>query len=213
MPSINFINTSALISSYHLGRLCDDVRRFHKISDTPERDIPTRLSESEIQLRCNLNMEEDREFLVALESGDEVEIVAEAVDKIYVLIGTIVQTGLADAFIYYGGEVKDYRNPLPAELGMADERCLDAVRNNHHMTLIVSSYWRTIFTLAILDSRNLLPYFHDMWKAIQVSNMAKVNPVTGKADKRADGKILKPADWKPVDKKAVFAATTESLGY
>lgn len=38
-----------------------------------------------------------------------------------------------------------------------------------------------------------------VWSEIQRSNMAKVDPATGKAAHRADGKILKPPGWQPPD--------------
>jgi predicted HAD superfamily Cof-like phosphohydrolase len=38
---------------------------------------------------------------------------------------------------------------------------------------------------------------HGGWAEVVRSNMAKVDPVTGKVIKRADGKILKPEGWTP----------------
>jgi predicted HAD superfamily Cof-like phosphohydrolase len=38
---------------------------------------------------------------------------------------------------------------------------------------------------------------HGAWAEVVRSNMAKVDPVTGKVTKRADGKILKPEGWTP----------------
>jgi len=35
------------------------------------------------------------------------------------------------------------------------------------------------------------------WKEVTRSNLAKINPVTGKVDKRSDGKVLKPEGWTP----------------
>jgi Uncharacterized protein conserved in bacteria len=35
------------------------------------------------------------------------------------------------------------------------------------------------------------------WQEIQSTNMAKVDPATGKVRKRADGKVLKPSGWQP----------------
>lgn len=35
------------------------------------------------------------------------------------------------------------------------------------------------------------------WKEVMRSNFAKVDPVTGRVQRREDGKILKPADWEP----------------
>lgn len=36
-----------------------------------------------------------------------------------------------------------------------------------------------------------------VWDAIQRSNMNKADPATGKVNRRADGKILKPEGWTP----------------
>lgn len=37
------------------------------------------------------------------------------------------------------------------------------------------------------------------WDEVTKTNMAKVDPVTGKVRRREDGKILKPDDWKEPD--------------
>jgi predicted HAD superfamily Cof-like phosphohydrolase len=39
------------------------------------------------------------------------------------------------------------------------------------------------------------------WDEVVKTNMAKVDPVTGKVRRREDGKILKPEGWKPPDMK------------
>lgn len=38
-----------------------------------------------------------------------------------------------------------------------------------------------------------------VWDEVQRSNMAKVDPATGKVRKREDGKVLKPEGWQPPD--------------
>lgn len=38
-----------------------------------------------------------------------------------------------------------------------------------------------------------------VWAEVHRSNMAKVDPFTGKAERRADGKVLKPLGWTPPD--------------
>lgn len=35
------------------------------------------------------------------------------------------------------------------------------------------------------------------WNEVARSNLAKINPVTGKVNKREDGKVLKPEGWTP----------------
>lgn len=37
----------------------------------------------------------------------------------------------------------------------------------------------------------------DAWKEVMRSNFAKVDPITGRVNRREDGKILKPANWEP----------------
>lgn len=36
----------------------------------------------------------------------------------------------------------------------------------------------------------------DGWDAVQISNLRKINPETGRVEKREDGKILKPIGWR-----------------
>lgn len=38
-----------------------------------------------------------------------------------------------------------------------------------------------------------------VWDEVQASNMTKIDPATGKVVKRADGKVLKPATFRPPD--------------
>lgn len=38
-----------------------------------------------------------------------------------------------------------------------------------------------------------------VWAEVQRSNMAKIDPSTGKVTKRHDGKVLKPEGWTPPD--------------
>jgi len=38
---------------------------------------------------------------------------------------------------------------------------------------------------------------HGAWKEVMRSNMAKIDPRTGRVNRREDGKILKPANWEP----------------
>jgi predicted HAD superfamily Cof-like phosphohydrolase len=38
---------------------------------------------------------------------------------------------------------------------------------------------------------------HGAWNEVARSNLAKINPETGKVNKREDGKVLKPEGWTP----------------
>lgn len=173
-----------------------DVAAFHIITDTPNRDVPTKLSEAEIQLRCNLNTEEDREFYEASVLHPS-SFVAEAVDKVYVVAGTLVQTGqktLLPRSIEF----------LPIKswwegLRIYDEMFLNAVRNNQLELIADASMAKIYLTIQILMDRKLDGCFLPMWEAIHGANMAKADPVTGKCRKRDDGKVLKPEGWQPAD--------------
>jgi predicted HAD superfamily Cof-like phosphohydrolase len=39
------------------------------------------------------------------------------------------------------------------------------------------------------------------WDEVMKTNLAKIDPVTGKVRKREDGKVLKPEGWRPPDLK------------
>jgi predicted HAD superfamily Cof-like phosphohydrolase len=44
----------------------------------------------------------------------------------------------------------------------------------------------------------------ECWREVIGTNMAKIDPATGKVRKRADGKVLKPEGWKPPDLAAIL---------
>lgn len=50
-----------------------------------------------------------------------------------------------------------------------------------------------------------------VWAEVQRSNMAKVDPKTGKVRKREDGKVLKPEGWTPPQIEKVIAEHNQSL--
>lgn len=51
---------------------------------------------------------------------------------------------------------------------------------------------------------------YTLWSEVQRSNMAKIDPETGKVLRREDGKIQKPEGWTPPQLKAIVA---RELGY
>ncbi|SCB51775.1 Predicted phosphohydrolase, Cof family, HAD superfamily [Bradyrhizobium yuanmingense] len=52
-----------------------------------------------------------------------------------------------------------------------------------------------------------------VWNEVHRSNMAKVDPVTGKVRRRDDGKVLKPEGWTPPDIMAALTPLTEPCPY
>ena len=47
------------------------------------------------------------------------------------------------------------------------------------------------------------------WQEVMRTNMAKIDPVTGKVLRREDGKVLKPEGWTPPDLKPYIYEETE----
>merc|ERR1719356_2358801 len=52
-----------------------------------------------------------------------------------------------------------------------------------------------------------------IFNIVHAANMAKVDPRTGKCNKRADGKILKPAGWMPPNVKQEIIRQTNQGGF
>ena len=44
----------------------------------------------------------------------------------------------------------------------------------------------------------------EVWDEVARSNLQKVDPITGKVLKRADGKVMKPEGWTPPNIKSIF---------
>lgn len=71
-----------------------DVRDFHRKFGHPEHVRPQTPLDSEIEFRIKLIREECRELIEALELRDRVKIAREAVDLIYVSVGTLLIFGI-----------------------------------------------------------------------------------------------------------------------
>lgn len=80
-----------------LNKILSKVAEFQKATDQPISEFPT-LSEiySEDLLRYELMKEENKEYIVACQNHDLVEILDACVDQLYILAGTINQHGLGD---------------------------------------------------------------------------------------------------------------------
>lgn len=59
---------------------------------------------------------------------------------------------------------------------------------------------------------------HGIWDEIAKSNFLKINPQTGRVEKRADGKVMKPVGWKPpqiaalIERKIILANKMKGEG-
>lgn len=67
-----------------------------------------------------------------------------------------------------------------------------------------------VVAIGLLYSLGLKP--QPLWNEVKRSNMSKVNPTTGRVEKRADGKILKPATFSPPDLLSLVRAQLSNRG-
>lgn len=77
-----------------MHKMIEDVREFHRVTDTPVGTTPCLPSDKRIQLRERLIREELKELYVAQARGKLDEIAEESIDLIYVLIGMLVEYGI-----------------------------------------------------------------------------------------------------------------------
>lgn len=71
-----------------------DVRAFHRKFSVPTRERPSQIPEPERRMRIRLIREEADELIEAIEANDPIRVAGEAVDLIYVTIGTLVSFGV-----------------------------------------------------------------------------------------------------------------------
>ena len=62
-----------------------------------------------------------------------------------------------------------------------------------------------VVTVGALHSLGVKP--EDAWNEVMRTNFAKIDPETGKVNKRDDGKVLKPDNWTPPDLKKHILGT------
>ena len=78
----------------------NDVAEFHDLMNVEDPEVPTPMDEETTALRISLVREETAELIAALAGGDLATIGQEAVDLVYVVIGTLVSAGLDMAPIW-----------------------------------------------------------------------------------------------------------------
>lgn len=79
--------------------LLNKVREFHEKFEIPLRNEFSLITPEEFKLRFDLMNEENLEYLQACLDGDKVEIADALGDKLYILLGTILQHGLQDKIV------------------------------------------------------------------------------------------------------------------
>ena len=83
-----------------------------------------------------------------------------------------------------------YRNLIAEEVGELNE----AVKNNDRVEQLDALIDILVVTIGAIHSMGADA--EGAWKEVLKTNLAKINPETGKVTKRNDGKVLKPEGWK-----------------
>ena len=79
-----------------MQKLLNKVKEFHEKFDIPLRNEFSLIDTKEYELRYALMKEENEEYLTACHNSDKIEIADALGDKLYILLGTIVQHGFQD---------------------------------------------------------------------------------------------------------------------
>ena len=96
-----------------------------------------------------------------------------------------------------------YLNLVKEELGELN----DAIEGNHAANEL-DSICDTIWTLVGYAVAKGYP-IEAAWDAVALANLRKIDLKTGRVNRRADGKILKPEGWKPPN----IARILDDVGY
>lgn len=84
-----------------------------------------------------------------------------------------------------------YRNLIEEEVGELNE----AVDEQNRVEILDALLDIMVVTIGALHSLGVDN--ENAWKEVIASNMSKIDPETGKVIKRDDGKVIKPASFKP----------------
>jgi len=84
-----------------------------------------------------------------------------------------------------------YRDLIAEEVNELHE----AVENNDRVEQLDALIDILVVTIGALHSMGADA--EGAWKEVLQTNLAKIDPATGKVIKREDGKVLKPEGWKP----------------
>jgi predicted HAD superfamily Cof-like phosphohydrolase len=85
-------------------------------------------------------------------------------------------------------------------LGLIEEEAEelnDAIRNNNPVESLDALIDILVVTIGAIHSMGADA--KGAWNEVMRTNFAKIDPATGKVNKREDGKVMKPADWTPPD--------------
>jgi predicted HAD superfamily Cof-like phosphohydrolase len=197
------------------ARFTTDVRNFHEVCGLPIGSTRDALTQDRIELRDRLLVEEWTETKAALADKNVVEVADGLVDVIYIAAGTAVECGVVLSPQYpfiFGAEFDHYFDAVRTSLfertsevrvaptgGLVEimESCVkiaNRVVTENDRDRIQPALSNVVEVALLIGAICGIPVF-EAWKEIHRSNMAKVDPVTGRVLKREDGKVLKPEGW------------------
>lgn len=162
------------------------------------QEVGVGMNHPQTDLYISLINEEFGEFIEGVKTGNLVEILDGAIDTIWVVSGYLISR--------YGNEPVTYlaEGDFPGSLDQVVAGA-QAFVNSISVTNVLSPKY-VIYTAAVQFCSSLLRFCHalymrykDAWEEVRRSNMSKLDPETGVAIKREDGKILKPASFSPAD--------------
>ena len=113
-PTVSAVDRGAVGSRGGIDAAYGDVQRFHAKFRCVRRRSPWPLGERTRNLRKKLIQEEVRELLEALDSGDVPHIAQEAMDVIFVVLGTLVSMGIRPGRVWDAvvrANMRKIRNP------------------------------------------------------------------------------------------------------
>lgn len=198
------------------------VRLFNEACGVRLRLTPGWVPDEEIALALRLVDEELSELRTAIEAADIVETADAIADSLYVLAGLVLRLGVARVYIQdllftprvpagmlsgAGARFESVGPQLDRIDGMLASlhQAVDA-RNLNGTDSVAHSL---MYALQGVADWMLVP-LEAVFAEVQSSNMSKL--VDGKAVRRADGKVLKPATWMPPDIAGVLAAHGWAIG-
>lgn len=122
-----------------------------------------------------------------------------------------------------GTSVWDFMQACSQQTNSTPTECWDSQGFKIYSTLVQEEFQEVQEAIANRDIKNLtqelvdlivvslglahtmgLP-IQEMWNEVARANASKVDPETGKVKRRADGKVMKPDNFVPVNVDAVFA--------
>jgi predicted HAD superfamily Cof-like phosphohydrolase len=204
-----------IITDLKTPTVFDQVAEFHKAFGLPIFEEITPADDKLRELRIRLLKEEYDELKAAVKDKDLVEIADALADMTYIICGTAHSYGIT---LNNGWEPEyfDFDQPPPEIIDeYPDEMNMHLVviellyeayeryEKHHHYEGIQQALFSMMMEIAALAYLCQIP-FKKVFDEVHASNMTKLDPITKKPIRRADGKIIKPNGWMPPNIKGIL---------